>query len=140
MGLWVDAFVDSNARTHQRANPSTVLTMQERRRYLRVETPVLVEFPGPGTMKTERSYTQDVSETGMRFPTTVRLSVGQELPITLQLPFQGAPFHTTGEVVWVREMSRLGAPQYDVGLRFRWIEDPDRQRLARHLASIGPRR
>jgi Tfp pilus assembly protein PilZ len=91
-------------------------------------------------MKTERSYTQDVSEAGMRFPTAVKLEIGQELPLTLQLPFQDGNFHATGEVVWIREIARLGAPQYDIGVRFRWIEDPDRQRLTRHLTIIGPRR
>ena len=114
--------------------------MQERRRHIRVETPVLVEFPNPETMKTERSFTQDVSESGMRFPTAVKLQVGGELALTLELPFHDATMHATGEILWIREVSRLGAPQYDVGVRFRWIEDPDRQRLTRHLASLFPRR
>ncbi len=114
--------------------------MQEQRRHLRVETPVLVEFPNPDTMKTERSFTQDVSETGMRFPTTVKLQISQQLPLTLGLPFSSSAMQATGEVMWIREVSRLGAPQYDVGVRFRWIENPDRQRLARHLASLFPGR
>ena len=114
--------------------------MQERRRHIRIETPVLVEFPNPSTMKTERSFTQDVSESGLRFPTDVKLQIGQELPLTLALPFDNAKMHTTGEVLWIREVARLGAPQYDVGVRFRWIEDPDRQRLTRHLSSLFPRR
>ncbi|MBI3996820.1 MAG: PilZ domain-containing protein [Candidatus Omnitrophica bacterium] len=114
--------------------------MQERRRHIRIQTPVLVEFPNPETMKTERSFTQDVSESGMRFPSAVKLSVGQELAMTLELPFRDATMNTTGEVVWIREVSRLGAPQYEVGVRFRWIQDPDRQRLVRHLANLfGPR-
>ena len=112
--------------------------MQERRRHIRVETPVLLEFPNPETMKTERSFTQDVSESGIRFPTTVKLQVGQELPLTLALPFHDAAMHTTAEVLWVREISRFGAPQYEIGARFRWIEDPDRQRLTRHLSNMFP--
>ena len=114
--------------------------MQERRRHIRVETPILVEFPNPETMKTERSFTQDVSESGMRFPTAVRLQIGQELPITMELPFRDATMHATGQVQWIREVSRHGMPQYEVGVRFRWIEDPDRQRLARHLTAFLPGR
>ena len=110
--------------------------MQERRRHIRIQTPLLVEFPNPATMKTERSFTQDVSESGMRFPTAVKLQIGQELAMTLELPFHGTTMHATAEVLWIRGISRLGAPQYDVGMRFRWIEDPDRQRLVRHLASL----
>lgn len=114
--------------------------MQERRRYIRVETPVLVEFQDPQTHATERSFTQDVSEQGMRFPTTAKLQIGQELTLSLELPFQEHTMRATAEVLWIREVSRLGAPQYDVGVRFRWLEDPDRQRLIRHLARLFPRR
>ena len=115
--------------------------MQERRRFVRVSTPVLVEFPNPETMKTERSFTQDVSETGIRFPTAVKLSVGQEVAITLSLPFDNnSMMHATGEVQWVRETSRHGGPQYEVGMRFHWIEDPDRQKLSRHLGTLFPGR
>jgi len=114
--------------------------MQEQRRHVRIETPVLVQFPNPQTMKTERSFTQDVSESGMRFPTAVKLQMGQELPITIQIPFQDSTLHTTGEIVWIREIARMGAVQYEIGVRFRWIEDPDRQRLSRHLASLFPHR
>ena len=114
--------------------------MQERRHHIRVETPVLVEFPNPETMKTERSFTQDVSESGMRFPTAVKLQIGVELPLTLELPFQETAMHATGRVQWIREVSRHGAPHYDVGVRFRWIEDPDRQRLARHLTGVFSKR
>ena len=114
--------------------------MQERRRHIRVETPVLVEFPNPETMKTERSFTFNVSDTGLRFPTPVRLQVGQEIPLTLELPFHNATMHATGEILWVREISRLGAPQYEIGVRFHWMDDPDRQRLMRHLATVFPGR
>ena len=114
--------------------------MQERRRHIRVDTPVLIEFPNPQTMKTERSFTQDVSETGLRFPTPVKLEMGQEIPLTLEMPFHHSTTHATGEIMWIREISRLGAPQYEVGVRFRWLEDPDRQRLMRHLTTFFPGR
>ncbi|MBI2104372.1 MAG: PilZ domain-containing protein [Candidatus Omnitrophica bacterium] len=114
--------------------------MQEQRRHIRVTTPVMIEFPNPETMKTERSFSVNVSETGLRFPTPVRLTVGHGIPLTLALPFHNTPMHATGEVLWIREISRLGAPQYEVGVRFQWIDDPDRQRLAHHLATFFPGR
>lgn len=107
--------------------------MQERRSFVRFSIPVLVEFPHPETCSTERSFTKDVSTTGLRFPTAVQLQVGRELALTMELPFQSAPFHATGEVVWIREIARLGATQYEVGLSFRWMEENDRKRLANFL-------
>ena len=113
--------------------------MQDRRRHLRFDAPVLVEFQDAQAMKTEHSFTQDVSESGMRFPTSARLQVGQELAFTLDLTPQGTNLHTTGQVIWIREVSRHhGTPNYDVGVRFRWVEDPDRQQLLRYLASPSP--
>ncbi len=111
--------------------------MEERRQHIRVKAPVMVEFPHPTTMQTERSYTYDISATGLRFPTMVPLRVGQELPITLHLPFQNVTFHATGEVLWLREIARLGTTQYDVGVQFRWIEDSDHQRLEHFLRALA---
>ena len=113
--------------------------MDERRRKVRVLSPVLVEFPSPGTMKTARSFTQDVSESGMRFPTGIKLDIGQQLPLTLQLPFHNVTLHAMAEVMWIRVISRYGAPQYEIGVRFLWVDDPDRQRMVRHLASLSQR-
>jgi hypothetical protein len=107
--------------------------MQERREFVRFRIPVLIEFPHPETCSTERSFTQDISTTGLRFPTPVQLTVGKELALTMELPFQSAAFHATGEVVWIREIARLGATQYEVGLNFRWMEEHDRQRLSNCL-------
>ncbi len=108
--------------------------MEEHRRHVRVTTHVLIEFPNPATLKTERSFTQDISELGICFPTPVRLHVGQVVAFTLQLPFQnGTCLHTTGRVIWVREIGRLGTIQYEVGAGFRWTEPADRQRLDRFL-------
>ena len=112
--------------------------MREQRRYIRLGTPVLVEFPNPETMKTERSFTEDVSETGIRFPTTVKLRVGQQIPLTIELPFNNTSMQATGEVLWIREIARLGAAQYDVGIQFHWFEERDRHKLARHLAELFP--
>jgi len=113
--------------------------MQERRRHIRVNTPVMLQFPSPETMKSESSYTQDISESGLRFSTTVKFDVGAEIPLTMQMPFNDAVIHATGSVSWVREIARHGETQYEVGVAFRWIEDPDRQRLSRHLGSVFKR-
>ena len=112
--------------------------MHERREQVRLQVPVLIEYPHPETWKTERSFTHDISLTGIRFPTEVKFQVGQELLLTLELPFEYTTFQATGEIVWIREIARLGATQYDVGVRFRWMEDLSRQRLDRTLRSFWP--
>ena len=114
--------------------------MRERRQHLRTTTPVLVEFVNPHTTKPERSFTQDVSEAGLRFPTSAKLHVGDQLSLALSVPFQNSTIRTNGRVTWVREIARLGGVQYEIGLQFAWIEDPDRQRLAHTLQTFTPPR
>jgi len=109
--------------------------MLERREHRRLQAPVLVEFIDPYTSKPERSFTYDISVSGMRFPTEVKFQVGQEVPFALDLPSERLPFRATGQVIWIREVARLGATQYDVGVRFRWVEDPDLQRLDSFLST-----
>ena len=107
--------------------------MLERREHSRLQTPVLVEFIDPYTAKPERSFTHDISVSGMRFPSEVKFQVGQDVPFALDLASEHRPFRTTGQIIWIREVARLGATQYDVGVRFRWTEDPDLQRLSQFL-------
>jgi c-di-GMP-binding flagellar brake protein YcgR len=107
--------------------------MQERREHVRMQAAVLVEFVDPATSQPERSFTRDLSLTGMRFPTAVKFQVGQEVPFMLDLPSPQAPFHATGRIVWIREIARAGEAQYEVGARFHWVEDPDQQRLGSFL-------
>lgn len=110
--------------------------MQERRRHVRVETPVLIEFSHPEAKTLVRSFTQDVSESGIRFSTDVNCQIGQEISLTLRLPFDNSAMKATGEVIWIRQIARLGGSQFEVGMRFLWVEDPDRKMLVRHLVGL----
>lgn len=107
--------------------------MLERRAHIRLQSAALVEFIDPATSTPERSFTHDLSVSGMRFPTTVKFQVGQEILFALELSSGHPPFRAQGEVIWIREVARLGTTQYDVGVRFRWMEDPDLQRLSQFL-------
>ena len=112
----------------------------ERRHFPRIETPVIVEFVNPANQQGERSYTQNLSEEGTRFPTKVKFEVGQEVHMRLEIAANAATIHATGQVIWVREVARINAPQYEVGIRFRWSEDPDQAALHHHLSSLFSRR
>ena len=104
------------------------MTPSERRQALRLKIPVLVEFINPADAKPERSFTHDLNGAGVRFPTSAKLNIGHELALTIEMAPQVA-FQVTARVVWIREIAHLGQTQYEVGMRFCWIEDPDRQRL-----------
>ncbi|HEX9781067.1 MAG TPA: PilZ domain-containing protein [bacterium] len=115
--------------------------MQERRRIIRIGTPILIEFDDPATGDTERSFTQDVSEEGMRFPSGVQFRAAQRVEFTLALPASNMTMRTVGEVQWVREIARHGGPQYEIGVRFTWEDEQARDRLTGHLLGfLQPRK
>jgi hypothetical protein len=58
---------------------------------------ILIEFPNPTSWKTERTFTQDVSETGLRFPTPVKLQISQELALTRLLALGRKKFKPSRE-------------------------------------------
>jgi len=111
----------------------------ERREFPRLRAPVLIEFDHPTTAQREHSFTQDVSESGLRFPTAAELRIGQELTLDLLVPEQPA-IRASGQVVWIRQIADIGQTQYDVGMRFRWSEQATRERLGRFVQNLMSRR
>jgi len=76
-----------------------------------------------------QSVSRDISVAGIRFPSIEQLRGGSFLEMTLELSSDQAPIHAQGEVKWLREFSRIGAPQFEVGVEFIDMSDADRRRL-----------
>jgi len=108
--------------------PGTAQT--EKRRYPRCPAPVLVrchvvEEPTVSV----QTISRDISAAGIRFPAVEQLRGGALLELTIELSPDQAPIHAQGEVKWMREFSRIGAPQFEVGVEFIEMSAVDRKRL-----------
>ena len=117
----------------------------ERRRYPRAPAPVLVRcHPIEEAEFQVQSISRDISVSGIRFPATEQLRGGSLLELTIELLPDQPPIHAQGEIKWLREFSRIGAPQFEVGVEFTDMSADDRHRLkiycARWLKSGAPQR
>src|SRR5688500_1270976 len=88
---------------------------QERRRYARLEAPILYRS-APFTESVPRRVT-DVSLGGARVYTDVRRRPGERLEVEL-FPPEAEPFIVRARVVWVQAVAPGGPALYDVGLKF----------------------
>jgi c-di-GMP-binding flagellar brake protein YcgR len=104
----------------------------EKRRYPRCQAPVLVrcQVRGAGAALEVHSVGRDVSLAGIRFPVMEQLRGGEMLDMTMELSASQRPVRAEGAVRWVREFSRIGRPQYEVGVEFTDLEGEDRRRLS----------
>ena len=107
----------------------------EKRRFPRCPAPVLVRCHDIEDAERHiQTISRDVSVAGIRFPATEQLRGGSILDLTIELSPDQAPIHAQGEVKWLREFSRIGAPQFEVGVEFTDMSEPDRQRLKAYCA------
>lgn len=110
--------------------------MKERRKFVRVDTPILIEYKHPKTRKTERSFTHDVSQKGMRFPSNVAFNSGDTLRLELGMPPHEEMMGVKAHVVWVREIAQYTISQFEIGVTFEWEERHNQMSLAKYLKSL----
>lgn len=102
--------------------------MSERRKYMRFDVSVEVEYmvPGNGTPMEGISVTKNLSREGMRLSLNSKLIPGTEVEIKLKIPADAAPIYAKGDIVWTgtEEMVNEAA-----GIKFSQISPFDRNRI-----------
>jgi len=108
--------------------------MQEKRRFVRIQWPIIVQY------KTlEEPYTKDqivgtdISERGVSFISYERLSKGTKLDMQIQVPFDSMPIFAKGKIVWVRNLGEEHKKTFEVGLEFTEVDTRDQKRLKTYI-------
>lgn len=110
-------------------------TTSERRHFPRCPAPALVRCHAiEETSSQIQSISRDISMTGIRFPAIEQLRVGALLELTIELTPDQPAVQAQGEIKWLREFSRIGGPQFEVGVAFTDMAETDRQRLQLYCA------
>ncbi|MGH7776207.1 MAG: PilZ domain-containing protein [Candidatus Dormibacterales bacterium] len=109
----------------------------DRRRFPRVQAPVLYRVLGPRIFGTPASP-GDVGLGGMRVYSDERHKPWKRLEIEVFLPDQ-TTITCGAKVVWIEPLARSAGAKFDVGLEFTDISSDDRRRLAWVLDSPAPR-
>ena len=111
--------------------------MEERRRFVRLDTRVEVEYtPLPSTDR-KTSVTKNISAGGICLITDKELTPGARLQVAMKLLDRDQPVHFTGEVVWSEAYEMIGKTQrqraVENGIRFVEIAPQDQETVMRHV-------
>ena len=111
--------------------------MEERRRFVRLDTRLEVEYSVLPTGSPRATVSKDISGGGVCLFADRVLPVSTTLQIAMRLPGQESPVHFTGEVVWSEPYEVIGRTQRDkaveVGVRFTEIAPQDREAIMQHV-------
>ena len=112
--------------------------MQERRRYVRANGLVLVNYKVPDLQLEGKSSAYDISGGGLRITTNKKLSSEASVEMEIYLPGSSQPIIAKGEVVWsdkVKEKKQLQGPEeyFFSGIKFTVIEEENRNRIINYV-------
>ena len=109
----------------------------ERRKYIRLKTPIPVIYTVPETGSTYNAITKDISADGLRLESDAK-DVKISGLIELRLDIAGAhnPVHAKGKVVWKKRISLEDNAPYDVGVEFTEIEEDNKNTFLKFLCDL----
>ena len=109
----------------------------ERRRYVRLATPIEISYTVPETGSVLNANTKNISADGMRFE-TLNKSIKESDVLELKMIMHDAPnpVHAKAKVIWKKKMSLEDASPYDCGLEFTEIEEDNKNTFLKFLCDL----
>ena len=114
--------------------------MRERRRYVRANGLVLVNFKVPNLQIEGKSSAYDISEAGVRITVDKKLEAGTLVEMELYLPGSSQPILAKGEIVWSEKCEKkintqvLAKKEYFyAGIKFTVIDENNILRIANYV-------
>ncbi len=109
----------------------------ERRKYIRLKTPVSVTYTAPNTGIVYSSVTKDMSADGLRLETKARdIERGSILELKLELYGANNPVHAKGKVVWIKQLSLEDGAPCDMGIELTEIEEDNKNTFLKFLCDL----
>ena len=109
----------------------------ERRKYIRLKTPVSVTYTAPNTGVVHSSVTKDMSADGLRLETKARdIEKGSVLELKLGLYGANNPVHAKGKVVWIKQLSLEDNAPCDIGIELIEIEEDNKNTFLKFLCDL----
>lgn len=113
--------------------------MEERRRFVRLDTRVEVAYTVLPSGTALRAVTKDLGGGGLRFFTEKPLAPGTQLQAAISLPGRDQPVNAIAEVVWSEQHEVIGRTDrqrsVENGARCVEIAPVDQEALAQFVAS-----
>ena len=117
--------------------------MEERRKFVRLDTRLPVSYQVMRGPASKGSLSSDISGGGVCLFLSEPLKPGTILSVEVTLPEQARRIAFTGEVIWCEQYEVIGKTQrersVEAGVKFIQIEPPDQQAIMRHvILSLQP--
>ncbi|NQT00186.1 MAG: PilZ domain-containing protein [Candidatus Omnitrophica bacterium] len=100
--------------------------MLERRKYVRVNGLVLVNFKVPEQQIESKSSAFDVCGAGLRITVDKKLTSGSLVEMEIYLPGNSQPIMAKGEVVWTQDCKQS---YFYTGIKFTSIDEKNKERI-----------
>jgi c-di-GMP-binding flagellar brake protein YcgR len=114
--------------------------MREKRRYVRANGLVLVNYKIPNLEIEGKSSAYDVSGGGLRITVNQKLELGTLIEMEIYLPGSSQPILAKGEVVWTQRLQeKIDAPlaeekkYFYVGIKFNVIDENSKNRIINYV-------
>jgi len=109
----------------------------ERRRYIRLKTPISVTYTVPETGSVYNAVTKDISADGLRFESDAKdIKVSGIVELKLEINQAHNPVHAKGKIVWKKKLSLEDHAPYNVGIEFTEIEEDNKNTFLKFLCDL----
>lgn len=109
---------------------------QERRKYLRVETPLKVRIIRKDKV-VEETETKDISPLGLRFATKNEdININDEVELKIEIASVLNPIHAKAKVVWKKKLSTEDGAPLDIGCEFTKIEEDNKNTFLKYFCDL----
>jgi Tfp pilus assembly protein PilZ len=110
--------------------------IEEKRKYLRLNNELKMEFTLPNSDRVYAATTKDISALGIRFETKEKLAEGSMLEIKLKVPSAQNPVHASGRIAWLKRLNLEDDAPSDVGVEFLKIEEDNKNTFLKYLCDL----
>ncbi len=109
----------------------------ERRKYIRLKTPVSVTCTVPETGSVYNALTKDISTDGLRMESGAKdIKISGIVELKLDIPGTHNPVHVKGKIVWKKRLSIEDSAPYEVGVEFIEIEEDNKNTFLKFLCDL----
>ena len=113
-----------------------VKPVQERRKYLRTETPINIRIVDKDNA-VEETQTKDISPIGLRFKTKKAvIAINEELELKIEMPETSSSVHTKAKVVWKKKLSTEDGAPFSIGCEFVSIEEDNKNTFLKYFCDL----
>lgn len=112
-------------------------TSVERRRFVRLRTPITISYTIPETNTIRTATTKNISADGLMFETgDAALKEPSIISLIIDIPSASNPVHAKGKVIWTKKTSLQDGAPIDCGVELIGIEEDNKNTFLKFLCDL----